>query len=71
MDKVPITTLAHAGLEIVVIAGVTFWFNKRISSLQEEVNLMKDTISKYEEIIGQQQQILSVPDIYSANLVKL
>ena len=58
MDKINAMTLCHIGTEFVVIAGVSFWLNRRISSLEERINIQSDTISKYEEIISQQGQML-------------
>lgn len=58
MDKINAMTLCHIGTEFVVIAGVSFWLNRRMSSLEEQINIQNDTISKYEELINQQGQML-------------
>ncbi len=58
MDKINAVTLCHIGTEFVVIAGVSFWLNRRISSLEEKIDIQNDTISKYEEMINQQGQML-------------
>ena len=58
MDKINAMTLCHIGTEFVVIAGVSFWLNRRISSLEEQINIQNDTISKYEAMINQQGQML-------------
>jgi len=58
MDKINAMTLCHIGTEFVVIAGVSFWLNRRISSLEEKIDIQNDTINKYEEMINQQGQML-------------
>lgn len=58
MDKINSMTLFHIGTEFVVIAGVSFWLNRRISSLEEQINIQNETINKYEELINQQGQML-------------
>ena len=58
MDKVNAVTLFHVGAEFVVIAGVTFWLNRRISGLEEKINILNDTIQKYEETMARQNQLL-------------
>nr|QBK85520.1 MAG: uncharacterized protein LCMAC101_01070 [Marseillevirus LCMAC101] len=58
MDKINAITLCHIGTEFVVIAGVSFWLNRRITSLEEKIDIQNDTISKYEEMINQQGQML-------------
>ncbi len=58
MDKINAVTLCHIGTEFVVIAGVSFWLNRRISSLEEKIDIQNDAISKYEEMINQQNQML-------------
>ena len=59
MDKIGTATLIHAGLEVVIISGVTFYLNRRISSLQERIDIMQDTISKYEAVLTQQSELLN------------
>ena len=50
--------LIHVGVELVVIGGITFWLNKRISSADARVEEMADRIAALENVIGQQQQLL-------------
>jgi len=58
MEKVGTQTLIHAGVELVVVGGVTFWLNKKISSLSDEVKSLKEKILQYENIVNQQEQLL-------------
>ncbi len=58
MDKIDNKTLIHIGVETVVIVGVSFWFNKKINALQEDINILKDLNIKYEEIINKQGEII-------------
>lgn len=58
MDKINAVTLCHIGTEFVVIASVSFWLNRRISSLEEKIDIQNDTISKCEEMINQQGQMM-------------
>jgi hypothetical protein len=58
MDKINAVTLCHIGTEFVVIAGVSFWLNRRITGLEEKIEIQNDIIGKQEEIIGQQGQML-------------
>jgi len=58
MDKINAVTLCHIGTEFIVIAGVSFWLNRRITGLEEKIEIQNDLISKYEELINQQGQML-------------
>ena len=62
MDKINAVTLCHIGTEFVIIGTITFWLNRRISSLEEQINIQNDTISKYEEMINHQGQMLMKHD---------
>lgn len=59
MEFVDQKTLIHAGIEFVVIGGVTFWLNRRISNIHEEVIELRKKVDSYEHIIQQQNQLLS------------
>ena len=58
MNNINSVLLCHIGVEFVVIAGITFYLNKKINSLDDKINIMRDTLLKYEEIIQNQQQML-------------
>jgi len=50
--------IAHISVEAVVIGGVTYWLNSKISSVQGQVNQIGEKLQQYEAIIAQQQQII-------------
>lgn len=52
-------TLVHVGTELVVIGGVTFWLNKKISSLEERVKELETKNAEYEKILSNHGQILA------------
>lgn len=52
-------TLIHVGTELVVIGGLTFWLNKRISSLETIIGSLEHKLSSYENIIQQQNQLIN------------
>lgn len=62
MEAIDKKTLIHAGIETVVIAGITFYFNKRISTLEDYISQMNEKLNKYEEIIQRQDQVISIHD---------
>jgi hypothetical protein len=53
------TTLIHAGVELVITAGLIFWVHSKTSNLQNQVTLLTEKINKYEEIINKQGEILT------------
>lgn len=57
-NNIDTQTLIHAGTELVVISGITFWLNKKITSNEDEIKILKEKISKLEEIIARQNQML-------------
>lgn len=62
MSSLDTTTLIHIGVEIVVIAGITYWHHKNISSLREEVIQMRQIIEENKKIINAQGQLLMTHD---------
>lgn len=58
MDKLDPQTLIHVGVELVVVAGITFWLNRRISSVQGEVGQLNEKLAEFEKVIAQQAQLL-------------
>jgi len=54
--------LIHVGVEVVVIGGVFFYLNKQNSLLREEVESLRDKLTKCEEAISHQNQILRQHD---------
>ena len=51
-------TLVHIGVELVIIGGLTFWFQRKTSLLQNEIDQLRDKVSKYEGVIESQGQLL-------------
>lgn len=51
-------TMAHIGVEVAVAGAMAFWFNKKISELDDKVTVLTDRLAKAEEIIGQQNNML-------------
>ena len=47
------TTLAHVGAELVVIAGVSFYFHHKTKTLQTEINNLKKDNKELYEIIDE------------------
>jgi hypothetical protein len=59
MENIDIKTLVHVGVEVVIIGGLTFWFQKKTSLQQEEINNLRSELSKAKEVINRQGKILS------------
>ncbi len=59
LSSVDTKTMIHVGVEIVVIGGITFYLNKRISGVQEEIGLLREKVESLETIIQQQNQMIS------------
>lgn len=62
MQTVNTYTLAHLGAELVIIGGLTFWFQRKTSLLQDEINQLREKISKHEGFIEHQGQLLARHD---------
>jgi hypothetical protein len=54
--------LIHVGVELVVMAGLAFWMNKRIGVVESGVQGCMSQMKKYEEILAQQSNVLSKHD---------
>ncbi len=59
MDNIKTQTLIHVATELIVVGGLTVWFNKRISLLQEEIIALQEKNSRCESILEQQGQLLA------------
>jgi len=59
MNSVDTKTLVHIGVEAVVIGGVVFWLNGRISGVQTGLAELQQKIQMLEGVIQQQNQLLS------------
>jgi len=59
MEIVNTQTLVHVATELVIIGGLSFWFQRKTSLLQEEITELKNRLSKYEEILEAQGKILA------------
>ena len=59
METVDTKTLIHVGVELVVIGGLTFWFQRKTSLLHEEIDDLRGKLSKLEDIINQQGKMLN------------
>nr|QBK86594.1 MAG: uncharacterized protein LCMAC102_03890 [Marseillevirus LCMAC102] len=54
--------LVHTGIELVVIGGVIFWFNRKLVLCQNEIDEFRTKITKYEDRITQLENILAHHD---------
>ena len=50
--------LIHAGIELVVGACVTFWLNRKISSVSQKVCLLEDKLKFYESMLSQHHELI-------------
>lgn len=55
-------TLIHVGIELVVMAGMAFWMNKKIGAVEAGQVALVAQMKKYEEIIAQQNSVISRHD---------
>ena len=50
--------LIHAGVELVVGAGVTFWLNRKISAVSQKVSLLEDKLKFFESMLTQHHELI-------------
>lgn len=62
MENLDKATLIHLGAELVVVGGLTFWFQRKTSALQGEIDNLNEKLGKCHEIIQQQSQIIQQHD---------
>lgn len=62
MQAVNTQTLVHVGVELVVIGGLTFWFQRKTSLLQGEIDELREKVAGYENVIQNQGQLLAKHD---------
>ena len=58
MSAINTQTLIHVGVELVVVAGITFWLNKKISDANIKSAQQADQISQLKAALEQQNQLL-------------
>ena len=49
--------LIHAAVELVVGACITFWLNRKISTVSQKVGILEDKLKFYENILGQHHEL--------------
>ena len=54
--------MIHAGVEVVVISGVVFWFQRKTTLLQTEIDGLRQTLSQYEDVLKKQGDIIAQHD---------
>lgn len=57
MEGFDTKTLVHVGTELLVIGGLTFWFQRKTSMQQEEIENLREKIARLEEVIERHDQI--------------
>jgi len=55
-------TLLHVGVEVVVIGGITFYFQRKISILQGENQLLRDDLTKTQQKLDEVIKIMNIYD---------
>lgn len=50
--------LIHAGIELVVGACITFWLNRKISSVSQKVSLLEDKLKFHESMLSQHHELI-------------
>jgi hypothetical protein len=67
-------TLIHVGVEVVVIGGITFHFQRKISKLEGELQLMRDENLKMREEMKMLARVISAHDEFlrggNANMMR-
>ena len=51
-----VLTLAHVGVELVVIGGLVFWSNKRFSLIESELGILNKKVEHILNVLSSQQQ---------------
>lgn len=57
MESIDKMTMVHIAGEVIVIGGLTFWMNKRISGLQEEIAELRQQIEQQNQLLSQHEMI--------------
>lgn len=55
----PMATIIHAGVEVVVMAGLAYWIHSKTSGLQEQITLLIEKVKAQEELLKKQNEILA------------
>ena len=50
--------LIHAAVELVVGACITFWLNRKISTVSQKVGVLEDKLKFYENMLGQHHELI-------------
>ena len=53
-----ISQLIHAGIELVIGACITFWLNRKISTVSQKVSLIEDKLKFYESMLSQHHDLI-------------
>ena len=54
----PTSQLIHAGVELVVGACITFWLNRKISTVSKKVGVLEDKLKFFENLLGQHHELI-------------
>lgn len=55
-------TLIHVGVEVVVIGGVVFYFQRKTAKLEGEIQILRDENTKLRQDLAKVYQILTIHD---------
>ena len=50
--------LLHAGIELVIGTGITFWLHRKISRVDKRVSVLEEKLKYYENIINRHHELL-------------
>jgi len=50
--------LIHAAVELVVGACITFWLNRKISTVSQKVGVLEDKLKFFENMLGQHHEVI-------------
>ena len=58
-SSISMMTMIHIGVEILVVAGVSFWLHSKIKTQEEHLKIQADRIAECEKLIAKQTEIIT------------
>lgn len=58
MNSINNQTLIHVGIELLVVASLAFWVNKKDSNLQAQINKLVEQNENFEKIMIEQRNLI-------------
>lgn len=58
-SSVSMTTIIHAGVELVILGGLFYWIKTTTGGLQDQITSLTDKVNKYDDLLKRQSEVIA------------